>query len=130
MVKASSIYRHKSGHWCVCIALLGAYAYGPVPARTSCPSHGNANSEPVARAAATRLLQGNQNNIRFDPKPERSLFRRRREARMAIQELLEQKLDMAANNNNNEIPIPEEQIKGLHLDNTLILLRKNVATSS
>ncbi|MED6198546.1 hypothetical protein PIB30_067447, partial [Stylosanthes scabra] len=45
---------------------------------------------------------GNQNNIRFDPEPERTLSQRRREARRTRQELLEQQLDMAANNNNNE----------------------------
>ncbi|MED6213176.1 hypothetical protein PIB30_090763, partial [Stylosanthes scabra] len=48
---------------------------------------------------------GNHNNLDFDSKPERTLFRRRRETSRARQAALEQQFNMAANN--NDIPIHE-----------------------
>ncbi|MED6141301.1 hypothetical protein PIB30_102017 [Stylosanthes scabra] len=50
---------------------------------------------------------GNHNNLDYDSEPERTLFRRRREARRERQAALEQQFNMAANH--NDIPIHEEQ---------------------
>ncbi|MED6187634.1 hypothetical protein PIB30_078204 [Stylosanthes scabra] len=50
---------------------------------------------------------GNHNNLDYNSDPERTLFRRRREARRARQAALEQQFNMAANN--NDIPNHEEQ---------------------
>ncbi|MED6166659.1 hypothetical protein PIB30_111465, partial [Stylosanthes scabra] len=50
---------------------------------------------------------GNHNNLDYDSEPERTLFRRRREARRARQAALEQQFNMATNN--NDIPTHEEQ---------------------
>ncbi|MED6163736.1 hypothetical protein PIB30_082876 [Stylosanthes scabra] len=58
MVKAFSIYRHKSGHWCVRIGLSGPYASGPVPARMLRPSHGNAYAYSLLDGGITPISVG------------------------------------------------------------------------
>ncbi|MED6140946.1 hypothetical protein PIB30_098548, partial [Stylosanthes scabra] len=49
----------------------------------------------------------NHNNLDYNSEPERTLFRRRREARRARQAALEQQFNMAADN--IDIPNHEEQ---------------------
>ncbi|MED6212553.1 hypothetical protein PIB30_084493 [Stylosanthes scabra] len=55
--------------------------------------------------------QENKNNLDYDSEPERTLLRRRREARRARQAALEQQLNMAAEKNDNDLNLENQNNK-------------------
>ncbi|MED6113078.1 hypothetical protein PIB30_067615 [Stylosanthes scabra] len=124
MKKREEIEATRSSH-----VILEDYAYNMGSSSSKIKVLGNLNLPMLYVPTPTYLcMQENQTNLRFDPEPERTLFRRRREARRTRQELLEQQLDMAAYNNNDGLD-HEDQNQRITLGQYIHLTAKSCGST-